>query len=113
MTLREKALNPGKPVELSYEDKRALLQMLEPPKHLLEKAKHVILTMKGEFSLQVQTNKLSSFQNSDVATTGETQTAQTNEGNVNVDRLRPILNALIEEKKKLEIGRRTESADLE
>jgi len=39
MTLREKALNPGKPVELSHEDKRALLQMLEPPKHLLEKSK--------------------------------------------------------------------------
>jgi hypothetical protein len=39
MILREKALNPGKHFELSYEDKRALLQMLEPPKRLLENAK--------------------------------------------------------------------------
>nr|CAD2203532.1 unnamed protein product [Meloidogyne enterolobii] len=104
MTLREKALNPGKPVELSYEDKRALLQMLEPPKHLLEKSKHVISTMKGEFSLQLQTNKSVSFQNSDgnVATTAETQIEVSQTTGDNVNRLKPILNALIEEKKKLE-----------
>uniref|UniRef100_A0A915P2I5 Ku domain-containing protein n=1 Tax=Meloidogyne floridensis TaxID=298350 RepID=A0A915P2I5_9BILA len=104
MTLREKALNPGKPIELSYEDKRALLQMLEPPKHLLEKSKHVISTMKGEFSLQVQTNKSVSFQNSDgnVATTAETQIEVSQTTGDNVNRLKPILNALIEEKKKLE-----------
>jgi hypothetical protein len=30
MTLREKALNPEKPAELSTDDKRALLEMLSP-----------------------------------------------------------------------------------
>uniref|UniRef100_A0A915LW12 Ku domain-containing protein n=1 Tax=Meloidogyne javanica TaxID=6303 RepID=A0A915LW12_MELJA len=104
MTLREKALNPGKPIELSYEDKRALLQMLEPPKHLLEKSKHVISTMKGEFSLQVQINKSVSFQNSDgnVATPAENQIEVSQTTGDNVNRLKPILNALMEEKKKLE-----------
>nr|CAD2122356.1 unnamed protein product [Meloidogyne enterolobii] len=103
MTLREKALNPGKPVELSHEDKRALLQMLEPPKHLLEKSKHVISTMKGEFSLQIQTNKSVSFQTGgNVATTAETQIEVSQTTGDNVSRLKPILNALMEEKKKLE-----------
>ena len=60
--------------------------------------------MKGEFSLHVQINKSVSFQNSDgnVATPAENQIEVSQTTGDNVNRLKPILNALIEEKKKLE-----------
>ena len=56
--------------------------------------RHVISTMKGEFSLQLQTTKLTSFQNNDEgndATTGEIETAS-RPSEDDVDHLRPILN---------------------
>jgi len=59
--------------------------------------------MKGEFSLQIQTNKSVSFQTGgNVATTAETQIEVSQTTGDNVSRLKPILNALMEEKKKLE-----------
>jgi hypothetical protein len=39
MTLREKALNPGKDIKLSKEDINKLLELMSPPKKLLKKAR--------------------------------------------------------------------------
>ncbi|KAF7638233.1 Ku domain-containing protein [Meloidogyne graminicola] len=98
MILREKALNPGKPVELPFEDKRALLQMLEPPKHLLENSKHIISTMKNEFPLQLQINNLNFSINKEGnidTINGEDETTVTTRPiQDNANPFRPILNTL-------------------